>query len=155
MAKTDKAQQLFGSLPTLRARCIGEHHRESHVFERREIREEVSAGLLPDESDIDAAILLDLAGRHPEQVFAAHHHAAGGRRVVPGQDIEQRALATSARANDRDHFARVHGEIETPEGDYLEVSDLVDLEYVLAENVGGVVHLVVEPSGWFLLFSRL
>ena len=140
VSESDEVQEFFGALAALGAGRVGEHHRQSYVFERREVWEQVAAGLLPDEADVYAAVLLDFAGGHPEQIFAAYGYATCRGRVVTGEDIEQGTLSAAARADDSYDLSGLDREVQAPERDDFEVGYLVYLEHVFAEDVWGVVH---------------
>src|SRR4051812_17547174 len=54
--------------------------------------------------------------------------------VEPAENVHERALAAARRADERKELAAVDEEIESLEGDDLEVGDLIDLDQVLAHD---------------------
>ncbi len=82
--------------------------REHHVFERGEIWDEMK--LLEDEADFLGAKAREAGFVKPRDIDAIDERAAGGGRVEPAENIDQRGLARAGRAHDRDPFARIDAE---------------------------------------------
>ena len=141
VTESDQLQQLLCALLPEAPRGVCEHHGQGHVLDGCEIRKHISAGLLPYEPDLVTTVLLYFPATHLEQVPATDADFAGGRGIVPGQDVQQGALAAAAGAHYGNHLAALDGQVEPPEGHHLKVSYLVYLEQVLTQNVSTIVCL--------------
>jgi hypothetical protein len=111
LAQADAAQHLGGQCPGVGAAL--ELERQHHVLERIEIIEQLEA--LEDEADLGGAHGGTLVLADREQVDAVEPHRAGGRRVEPGDQREQGALARSRGADDRHRALPRQGEIDLVE----------------------------------------
>ena len=106
--------------------------------------EQVAAGLLPHEADDPAPEARPLRVRDAAQVVARDDRPARRRDVHAAEDPEQRGLAAARGADDRDHLARLHEQVEALERDDLEVRELVDPDEPVAGDDGAVA--VAEPG---------
>ena len=112
-----------------------EDERDFHVLQRIEIRDEVSARLLPYETDLLAPVPHHLRFGDGYEVFAADECPASRWLVQPGEDVEERAFPRTRRADDRHQLAALDFEVQPAQSDDLEIGDLVDLEEVFAMNI--------------------
>ena len=115
-----------------------EHHRQLHVVDRRQVREQVPPGLLPDEPDGPTAEPRAVRVAHPAEVVARHDGPARGRDIHAAEDGEQRRLAAPRCADDGDHLAAVDEEVEALERDDLELGQLEDADETVADDDGPV-----------------
>ena len=135
-ARPTACEQLGGAFARGGAGHAIEDERDFDVFERVEVGDEVAAGLLPDEADLLAAVLDHLGFGDGDEVLPADEGAAGGGLIEAGEDVEERALAGAGGADDGHEFATADLEVQATERHDFEISDLVDLEEVFAEDVG-------------------
>ena len=111
-----------------------QQHRQLDVLARGQIRQQVARRLLPDEADHATSVRVPLAPAHLAQDMAVDHGPTGRRHVEAAEDVHQRALAAARRADERDELTALDDQVETLEGDHLEVGDLVDLDQVVAQD---------------------
>ena len=121
LAQADPAQHLGRQ----RARVVSplQLERQHDVLERIQVGEQLKA--LEDEADLGGADRGALVLVDREQVDAVEANRSGGRRVEPGDQRQQRALARPRGADDGDRALPRQGEI-----------DLVENR----QRAGGVLH---------------
>src|SRR6185437_9440005 len=102
--------------------------------------------LLPDHPDDAAPVARPLAPAHLAEIVAGDDRPAGGRRIEPAEDVQERRLAAPGRPDDRDHLARPDDQVETLQGDDLEVGHLVDPHEPLADDLAAVARANPRPG---------
>ena len=113
-----------------------EDHRQLDVLERAQVGQEVPRRLLPDHPDHPTPVGGPLAATHLGQVVPGDQGPSGRRSVEPAEDVQQGRLAAARGADDRHHLAPLDEQVETLEGDHLEVGDLEDPDEVVADDQG-------------------
>ena len=111
IAEADALQRFFG---LFFVREAVEILREHHVFHRGEIRHEMK--LLENEADFFGAVTDEFVFTEFRKVDAIDDHAAGGQRVQPAENIDERGFPGTGRAHERDPLAGVHAETDAAEG---------------------------------------
>ena len=104
------------------------------VFYRVEIGNQVARALLPHETDLLAAVLVELAVGHAQQVVAVHAHAAGRRPVKPAQNVHERRLAAAGGADDRHQLTFFDGDVELAQRHLFQPGDFVDLDEPVTQD---------------------
>ena len=104
---------------------LGDLGDERHVLARRQARDQVVE--LEHEADVLAAIAGQLALVGADQVVVAEDDLAGGRRVEPAEDVEQRRLAAAGRAEQHDKFAFANVEIDRAQRMHLDFARPINL----------------------------
>src|SRR5258706_738471 len=113
-------------------------HRQLDVLLGRQIRQEVSGGLLPDHPYDAAPVARPLTPAHLAEIVTGDDRPAGRRRIEAAEDIEQRRLAAPRGADDGDHLSGPDDEIETLKRDDLEIGNLVDPNEALAHDLAAI-----------------
>ena len=130
------AEQLARPVPARAAVAPVEDHRQLDVLRSRQVGQQVARGLLPHEADDAAPVQRPLPAAHRRQVVAGDDGAAGRRDVEAAQDGQEGRLAGARGADDGDHLARIDEQVKALERDDLEIGDLVDLDEVVARDLG-------------------
>jgi hypothetical protein len=112
-----------------------EFKRQHDVLDDAERRHQVQ--LLEDEPDFRATHVGQFANRHGRQVGAVNQYVAGGWRVEPTGQVEQRRLAAARRAHDGDELAGLDGERCISQRKY-EVVTVLELAFDGSEFEHGV-----------------
>ena len=89
-AQPDERQEIGCPFPAVRAATPGKHHRQLDVLDRRQVREQIASGLLPDKANLVAAVFDDLCRGHVQHVIVANVYSPGRWGVVAGQDVQKR-----------------------------------------------------------------
>ena len=98
---------------------------------------------LKHEADMLAPVARQFGVVGADKVMVAPARLAGGRRVEPAEDVEQRRLAGTGRPEQHDEFAFVDVEIDVPER--------VDLDFAHHVGLGQVAGLKDHATGFALL----
>jgi hypothetical protein len=103
---------VFEELPPAFARPADARdlQRREDVFERRHRRDEMER--LEDEAELAAAQGGQSVLAHRGDLLAVDEDAAGGRRVEPGDEAEQRGLARARGADDGDELPVGDGQVK-------------------------------------------
>ncbi len=102
-------QQLFGPAAGARLLPPPDQQRHHHVLERGELGQQVVE--LEDEADLPIAQVVLLLGGQRLILGTVQRDAAAGRFVEGAEEVQQGALARTARADDGDDLATVHREV--------------------------------------------
>ena len=137
VAEADGGEQLDGLDLHLGGDAAGEE-RDEDVLDRGEVADEVEG--LEDEADLVAAIGILLGFGHRREVAALDDDLAGGGAVEGAEEVEERTLARSRRADDEGATAAIDPAREAAEG--------LDLAVAVPEglaDVGHFDHRLVTP----------
>src|ERR1700694_1665868 len=102
--QSNQFQQITRALFTARRPAAVEQLREIDVSLNRQVWQQVAPALLPDVANHEIAIARALLLVQARQAEICYPCLPGGWRVQPAQNIEQRGLARTRRAHQRDHF---------------------------------------------------
>jgi hypothetical protein len=132
--EADRVQELFRPLPPFLGWPPCDHHWQLYVLQRREVRDEVPRRLLPDETDLGAAVSVESKIAELEKVLPIDNDFASRRSIQSPQDVEQCGLAAATRPDDGHEFASPHKQVQTLQGHDLEIRHLIDLHQVVAND---------------------
>src|SRR5581483_2705322 len=102
----DAGQKLLGPTPRLVGLYASDPQWHHDVFQRREIYEQVME--LKNESHGPIAQTGEGLVIFAVDRLAGEDHVSLGRRVQCAEDVQERALAGAARADDRHHLTTIH-----------------------------------------------
>ena len=108
--KSDQPNRLGGQAGPLGAECALERQGQGHVLAGGQARHEVIR--LEDQAHHRAPVDGPLVRAQRRQVAAVDQHAAGGRRIQPAQQVQERRLSRAAHAQDREKLAAPHLKID-------------------------------------------
>ena len=116
--------------------ALRDHGRQGHVLLGGQRGEQVEE--LEDEPDVVAAELGELLVVESLVVEAANRDRARGGRLERADDMEQRALAGSGRAHDRDHLALFDRQVDAVQSAHLGAAlAVVHVQVVRLDSCGG------------------
>ena len=128
------------------ARLSGHGHGQHDVVDRVEIRNQVARTLLPDKADPLAAIAVELAVTHAQQILPIHMHAPGRGPVQPAEDVHQRGFAAAAGADDGHQFALLDAQVQLAQRYLFQTGNLVDFDKPVTKNKGLSLIHISEPT---------
>ena len=132
VADAQRAEQFGGAALPGPPALGGQAHRQRHVLRRRQVREQVPAGLLPEEAHGLAAVGQALPRAHAQQVVPGHPGPARGGRVQARQDVEQRGLAAARRADERGQLTGLDQQVKPLQSLDLDAGRGVDPDQAVA-----------------------
>ena len=95
------------------------------VFAGRQAGDEIVE--LEDEADVISAVASEARVVELGELPVAVKDRSASRRVEPAQNVQQRALAASRRAQQDDEFAPIKIEIHAPQRMHVDFAHVVDL----------------------------
>src|SRR5262249_21988410 len=110
VAEAEQGEQFFRALVGMGWAFARELHRQQHIFERGQRRDEV--GELKDKADLLVANLSQLIFAHAAEVPAVDLNCAPRWAVEAADQAEQGAFAAAGWPNDADNFARINIHID-------------------------------------------
>ncbi|MNM27476.1 hypothetical protein D3C81_379690 [compost metagenome] len=113
MAEANRFQQRSRTRTGLRHCGAGQHHRHHHVFQRGEFRQQVVE--LVDETQRLVAQQAARGVRQRGHALTGDIDLARGGRIQPAQQVQQRALAGTGGADDRNRLACGHRQVQAIE----------------------------------------
>jgi hypothetical protein len=81
-----------------------------------------------------AAVAVEVAVGHAQQILAADQHAASRRAIQPAEDVHQRGFAAAAGADNRHQLARLHAQVEFAQRHLLQPGDFIDFDETVTQN---------------------
>ena len=133
IAQPDQLEQLAGAALAM-AHMPGDRHGQDDVVDGVEVGDQVARALLPDKADPLAAIAVELAVAHAQQVLPVHPHAPRRRSIQPAQDVHQRRLAAAAGADDGHQLALLDVEVQLAQRHLFQPGDLVDFDQPVTKD---------------------
>src|SRR5665213_2596658 len=127
--ETDALQRCRDPAAALRATHAAVEERDFDILGNIEIVDQVEA--LEDEADVPAAQAREFLLTQFRDLLAKERIAAAVGIVEQAEDVEQRRLAASRRAHDREEFPATHHERYLRQGVSLHLGRAVDLADVL------------------------
>ena len=110
VAKAHALQCFFGLLSVRDAMEILCEH---HVFKRRKIRHQMK--LLEHKADFFRAVTHFLAFAEFRKIDAVNNHVAGGERIQPTENVDERGFPRAGGAHECHPFTGVHIEADAAE----------------------------------------
>ena len=92
------------------------------------------ATLLPHKADLLAAIAVELAVAHAQQILPVHTHAPRRWSIQPAEDVHQRGLAAAAGADDAHQFALLDAQVQLAQRHLFQPGDLIDFDKPVTED---------------------
>src|SRR5215216_4775932 len=131
-SKADPFQRAGGLGPLLFERQATVQQRQLGIFEGAGTGNEIEA--LKHEPDLPVTNVSQLIRMEMADIGAVQFIVTPGRLIETPQDIHKRRLSGPGGAHDRNEFARVDGQAQSPQGVHVHVAQAINLPNVVAFN---------------------
>ncbi len=151
VAQADGLQQRPGALRSILYTGPVEQHRQHHVFQRGEFRQQVVE--LIDEAKRPVAECTACRIGQSAHLLATDVDFAGGGRVEPTQQVQQRALACAGGPQDRNGLALRHRQRQAIEHRRAQLAFRIGLAELLGVD-HRIIHSAAPPPGPYVPPAR-